>query len=215
MIIPSRHSTLRDAARAQVIEVATHLFHTQGIKNVTMDDIAHALTMSKRTLYQIFADKEDLLLACVVNHNEAEHERMSRLVAETDNVLDCMLTNFAMKMQENGDIKPSFFAEIVKYPKVMSHIEQYQREQEEEAVEFLNRGKEQGLFRSDVNFHIIYKQLIAGINSVLNDDKMSSYPQRDIFANTLLVYIRGCATLRGIELIDNFLQQFHTKLGFD
>lgn len=81
MIIPSRHSTLRDAARAQVIEVATRLFHTQGIKNVTMDDIAHALTMSKRTLYQIFADKEDLLLACVVKHDEAEHERMSRLVS--------------------------------------------------------------------------------------------------------------------------------------
>ena len=215
MTIPSRHSTLRDAARLQVIEVATRLFHTQGIKNVTMDDIARALTMSKRTLYQIFADKEDLLLACVVNHNEAEHARMSRLVAETDNVLDCMLANFAMKMQENGDIKPSFFTEIVKYPKVMSHIEQCQREQEEEAVEFLNRGKEQGLFRSDVNFHIIYKQLIAGINNVLKDKGMESYSQREIFANTLLVYLRGCATLRGIELIDNFLLQFHAKLGFD
>ena len=215
MTIPSRHSTLRDAARLQVIEVATRLFHTQGIKNVTMDDIARALTMSKRTLYQIFADKEDLLVACVVNHNEAEHARMSRLVAETDNVLDCMLANFAMKMVENGDIKPSFFAEIVKYPKVMSHIEQCQREQEEEAVEFLNRGKEQGLFRADVNFHIIYKQLIAGINNVLKDKGMESYSQREIFSNTLLVYLRGCATQQGIELIDNFLQQFHTKLGFD
>ena len=215
MTIPSRHSTLRDAARLQVIEVATRLFHTQGIKNVTMDDIARALTMSKRTLYQIFADKEDLLLACVVNHNEAEHARMSRLVAETYNVLDCMLANFAMKMQENGDIKPSFFTDIVKYPKVMSHIEQCQREQEEEAVEFLNRGKEQGLFRSDVNFHIIYKQLIAGINNVLKDKGMESYSQREIFSNTLLVYLRGCATQQGIELIDNFLQQFHTKLGFD
>ena len=73
MIAPTRHNNPRTQARKTVLEMATKLFHTQGIKNVTMDDISHRLSMSKRTLYQLFSDKEDLLLACVKLHHEREH----------------------------------------------------------------------------------------------------------------------------------------------
>ena len=55
----------RADVRVHIVEVATKMFHHQGLRGVTMDDIAHELTMSKRTLYQIFADKEQLLLDCV------------------------------------------------------------------------------------------------------------------------------------------------------
>ena len=63
-------ATPHNDVRKQIISVAAEMFHQQGIRSVTMDDIAHRLCMSKRTLYQIFADKESLLLACVIQHEE-------------------------------------------------------------------------------------------------------------------------------------------------
>lgn len=50
-------ATPHNDVRKQIISVAAEMFHQQGIRSVTMDDIAHRLCMSKRTLYQIFADK--------------------------------------------------------------------------------------------------------------------------------------------------------------
>ena len=56
--------------RRRVIDAAMKAFAEKGIRSVTMDDVAHILSMSKRTLYQLFADKQDLLLACVKRKDE-------------------------------------------------------------------------------------------------------------------------------------------------
>ena len=89
----------REELRNRIIDIATHAFHSRGIKNVTMDDIAHELTISKRTLYQVFADKEELLLVCIQNETEKENRKMRYLMADSNNVLDLLLASFAEKMQ--------------------------------------------------------------------------------------------------------------------
>ena len=205
MIPPTRHNNPRTQARSTVLEMATKLFHTQGIKNVTMDDISHRLSMSKRTLYQLFSDKEDLLLACVKLHHEREHERMVALAQKSDNVLDFILANYRQRMEETGDVVPSFYADILKYPKVIEFIENHQAAVEDEAVEFLNRGKDEGYFRADVNFHIVYRSMKSIINHMIAEERTEQFTNREIFTNSLIVLLRGCATLKGIESIDRVM----------
>ena len=110
----------REDVRHQVIEVATKAFHSRGIKNVTMDDIAHSLTMSKRTLYQLFSDKEDLLLACAQQRDAHEEARVEELMQKSNSVFDFLLATFAVKMHEMEHIHPSFFAEMLKFPALCS-----------------------------------------------------------------------------------------------
>lgn len=199
---PDRHEALRQ----HVIEAAVKAFLVKGIKNVTMDDIAHSLTMSKRTLYQAFADKEELLLACIQQHTN-ECDRKMGLCMSEDNVLESILTMLALRMKEIHDIKPTFFTEILKYPKVTAYFNEKQKRQENDAVAFLNKGKEQGYFRQDINFHIVYNQLTEGINTIMRNEVLANAPQVEVFRNTVLPYIRGCATLKGIELMDRFLAE--------
>lgn len=194
-----------EAIRQRIIEQAVNAFHQEGVKCVTMDSIAHALSMSKRTLYQMFSDKEELLLACIRWHDEQHEEELSRMLDKQDNVLEFILTIFAKRLEEMQQIKHTFFMEILKYPKVMAYFGEKQQLQEKDAVEFLNRGIEQGYFRRDVNFRIVYNQLTEGINTMLRNKVLQSYSQRELFCNTVLIYLRGCATLRGIELIDKFM----------
>ena len=107
MPVQSPTSLQREDTRNSVIETATQMFHTQGIRNVTMDDIAHRLTMSKRTLYQLFADKEDLLLACIIKHEGDLRHHLSNIISQSTNVLDFLLIIFKAKMQEFDEITPS------------------------------------------------------------------------------------------------------------
>ncbi len=209
----SAHSYMgEDARRNHIIEVATKAFHSEGIRNVTMDHIAHALTMSKRTLYQLFSDKEDLLLACALKREQEEHALIEKLNQQTDNVLDHLLATFALRMREMDDIKPDFFTEIVKYPRVIKFYEQAQKEREAEAVNFLNKGIKQGFFRPNVNFHIVYNQLCTGLSALMTNSDMNQYSQRELFRNTVIPYVRGCATIKGIEIIDRFMDKYDTQM---
>lgn len=69
--------------RKKIVDTALEMFNTRGLRGVTMDDIAQAVHMSKRTLYETFANKEELLAECLmqVNHlincrHRAAHQRV-------------------------------------------------------------------------------------------------------------------------------------------
>lgn len=212
MKLQSSHTMQREANRNHVIEVATKAFHSQGIKCVTMDDIAHQLTMSKRTLYQLFSDKEELLLACIKKHQDDERQELTRISEQTENVLDLILASFAIKMHEMDRITPEFYTDIMKYPNVVAYFEKLNKERESEAVSFLNKGIEQGYFRDKVNFHIVYNVLSAAIDGAMRTQTLNQYTQRELFVNTILTFIRGCATLKGIEIIDKFVEKYHSRI---
>ena len=95
--------------RNNIIEAAVKAFHKDGIKAVTMDHIAHLLSMSKRTLYQVFRDKESLLLACIKKHQEEERLFVEKTKCETDNVLEILLKFFKMSLDDVRHVNPKFF----------------------------------------------------------------------------------------------------------
>lgn len=201
-----------EEVRKQLIEVASELFHKHGIRNVTMDDIAHKLTMSKRTLYQIFSDKEELLLACVMEHEKEESRFSEALLQRTTSVLDFLLMFFAHKLTSMDNITPEFYIDMNKYPRVASHIEQQKKKAEEHAVSFLEKGVEEGFFRKDVNYHIVIRQLLLGMDIFIQNSLIYEYPQTELFINTVIPYIRGCSTLKGIETIDKFIAKQTEKM---
>lgn len=199
----------REEIRIRIIDVSIKEFHSRGVKNVTMDDIAHKLTMSKRTLYQIFSDKEDLLLACIQKRQKEDALYLAKLKEETDNVLDLMLSWFSYKMDQINMIQPEFYTDILKYPRVVTYYETCNRDRESEAIAFLNKGKEQGFFRKEINFHVIYKLLSTSMKMIFHTPELGQYTQLEIFESAVVNYFRGCSTLKGFELIDAFMERFH------
>ena len=57
--------------RDRIIEGAAELFKTYGIKSVTMDSLANQFGMSKRTIYEVFSDKDELLMAVLRQDGKA------------------------------------------------------------------------------------------------------------------------------------------------
>jgi len=202
-----------DEVKARIVEVASQSFREKGLRDVTMDEIAHQLSMSKRTLYQLFTDKEDLLLACVKKHFREEDEMLGSIYAEKNNVMGLLLVVFEINMRQMDNKNLSNIGDCVKYPRVIAFFEENKKAREAEAVAFLEGGKEEGIFLKSVNFHIVYSELAHSFKNLLEGGLLKRYSFREIFFNTVVPYLRGCATVEGIKIIDDFMEEMKKKLG--
>ena len=72
----------------RILSYAIENFSRNGIRNVKMDDIASDLGISKRTLYQLFKDKENLLVECFKYSEKRSAKLYSELIKSTDNILE-------------------------------------------------------------------------------------------------------------------------------
>ena len=94
-----RDASQKAELRERIIMTATEAFTLKGIKCITMDDIAAALGISKRTLYEVFADKESLLKECIL-HKQAERDKYLQAIYEqSNNVLEVILAVFQLSFQ--------------------------------------------------------------------------------------------------------------------
>lgn len=195
--------------RNNIIEAAVKAFHKDGIKAVTMDHIAHLLSMSKRTLYQVFRDKESLLLACIKKHQEEERLFIEKTKCETDNVLEILLKLFTMSLDDVRHVNPKFFTEMRKYPNIVAYHREVSKKHAIEGVAFMQKGIEQGIFKKNIKFEIVVPFMQSKMDMLINNDIFEGYTIREIFVNTIMVMLRGCCTEKGTEMIDKFIEQWN------
>lgn len=99
MMEHGRDASQKAELRERIIMTATEAFTLKGIKCITMDDIAAALGISKRTLYEVFADKESLLKECIL-HKQAERDKYLQAIYEqSNNVLEVILAVFQKSIE--------------------------------------------------------------------------------------------------------------------
>lgn len=104
----------RQQLRARIIKTAEQEFRVRGANAVKMDDIANILSISKRTLYEIFTNKEELLLESVKEESRAfdEHMRVFYEEDEHHNVMDLILEFYKYQMRRLSGLAPTYFADI-------------------------------------------------------------------------------------------------------
>ena len=192
----------------RVIDYATNEFFQKGVRQVTMDDIAKGLQMSKRTLYQLFADKEQLIIACIEVIAEREQQLAVSLIEEQRNVLEIILRIVEQRLKNLQYISVEYVADIIRYEAVTEYIERAREESIKRAANFFEQGIGNGLFRSDVNFGIVMHAMISRVDQYIRSREAYSYSVQDRFINTILFHLRGCCTLKGIELIDTFIEHY-------
>ena len=196
---------LHENIRKRIIEVAMKAFYAKGVRNVTMDEIAHELTMSKRTLYQLFSDKESLLLAGI-EEQRANHALLMQMRMErTDNVLDLVMYDFCKRLAFIKGITPLFFQDVARFPKVVEAMQNDRMQHMQKAVDFLQSGVKQGLFREDVNFEIIYNLLMNHVDSASSTGRFQHFPPVEVFKHLVFFYLRGCTTPKGMEMMDDYI----------
>ena len=92
-------STYRLSLKGKILEIAMSEFAQRGIKSVKMDDIAKGLNISKRTLYEIYDNKELLLFECLKHAKSQDEMRMMNMMSQQNNVIDIILNIYKIKIE--------------------------------------------------------------------------------------------------------------------
>lgn len=196
----------RKELRGRILEVAMQDIIQRGIRAVKMDDIAGSLGISKRTLYEIFPNKESLLLEGIRLKQAMGEEEMAKYVTEKNpNTMDIIMKFYHMQMEELSSLPLTFITEISRYPLVTDFLRKKHQKSEENANRFFQRGVKEGYFRSDVDYELISRLGEGMTQNAIARQLYFQYEPQYIFRNIIFLFLRGFCTQKGLEYIDNTL----------
>lgn len=120
-----------------ILNTATSEFMNKGIKAVKMDDIANLLGISKRTLYEIFSNKEELLLESVRMCEKEFSDHMSAFENDPDNnVIDIIIEFYNKQIQWLSNINFLYFSDIRKYRRMREYLDSKEQERKNSKMLF-------------------------------------------------------------------------------
>ncbi len=197
----------RQELRVKILQVSIQLFKHHGIKNVKMDDIAAKLGISKRTLYEIYDHKEQLLFECVKYDKEESERSFHDFSKNAANEIEIVAEVIRRNLHNLTQVNPIFFSEIQKYKDVVNYLADKLEQQREKTSVFLKSGIAHGYFLPYINYDIIFTISNEALSSVMSKQYYKQYTLEQIFRNYVIVFLRGFATEKGIRLMDHYLEK--------
>lgn len=202
---PKAISAYKQGLRVKILMTAMTDFRQRGIRAVKMDDVAAELGISKRTLYEIFDKKEDLLFETLKHYYVERREKIQVIVQHCNNVMEIILAVYRLKVEEFQKTNPNFYADMVKYPQVLRFLNQENQSNRARFQQFIERGIKEGFFRSDVNYELTTRLFDALSNYVMQNQLYRQYTMAEIFRNLIFVTLRGMCTERGVRALNSQL----------
>ena len=192
----------RASLRERIIEKAMQDFSKHGIRAVKMDTLAKELGISKRTMYEIFEDKESLLFEGIKVYGERKREYMHSYAEEGHDVIDIIMEAYHMKVEEVRAVNPTFYLDLMKYPRLAQYMKESQQRSQEGFLAFVQRGIQEGYFRLDVNYELVPHIFDALGQYILTNSLVQKYSVEELFSNCFLIALRGFCTEKGLRTID-------------
>lgn len=197
----------RASLRERIIEKAMQDFSKHGIRAVKMDTLARELGISKRTMYEIFEDKESLLFEGIKVYGERKREYMHSYAEEGHDVIDIIMEAYHMKVEEVRAVNPDFYLDLMKYPRLAQYIKEAQQKSREGFLAFMKRGVDDGYFRPDVNYELVPHIFDALGQYILTNSLVQQYSVEELFSNCFLIALRGFCTDKGLHTIDKLMAE--------
>lgn len=201
-----RWTGYRASLKDRIVDKAMQLFVQHGIKAVRMDDIAHSLTISKRTLYEIYGNKEALLVEVMLKVREREEAELRAIGQRSKNVMETILNVYYLRTEQMRNTNPLFFIDLAKYPSVVKILKSNHERTHSDFMRFIERGVGEGYFRSDIDYELVYFMFNAFSEQCKTEHIFQKYSLERIFRNNVFVVIRGICTQKGIDLLEQFMQ---------
>ena len=198
--------------RSRIIEGAAELFRAYGIKSVTMDSLANHLGMSKRTIYEVFSDKDEILIGVLKWMAEKQRDLVKKVLDESDNAIVAIFRLLEINSDHFQNMSPAFQVDMKKFHNevLMKKGDKCEMPDFRNNQQVIERGIKEKHFRKDINPDLVNRCMDLLVRSIMNNDlyPFDQYTRRDVIRNVLINYLRGISTSEGLELINNLEKKF-------
>ena len=187
------------------------LYNKYGIKTITMDDVARELCISKKTLYQFVTDKDDLVGKYIDYEIELRQEEICRCFKSELNAIEELfaISIFMNKMMREQN--PATEYDLKKY--YPNHYQTIVKVRRERMYNYLllnlNKGKEEGLYRQEMNQDVIAKLYLSRSENIHLDTlfTVEEFTSIKLFVELITYHVRGIATEKGIAVLENKIKE--------
>src|SRR6195952_4471597 len=189
----------------RIIAGGEELFLSAGIKSVTMDDIAKYLGMSKKTIYQFFKDKNELVMALVKKKLQEDEDQMATIISQSANVIEEMINMMKCSEEIFSRINPIVIHDMQKYhPDAWKQFQNFKADVLVRTLEeLLSKGIKQGYIRPDIDVKIMARvrvsQVEFGFNTVMFP--VAEFNPWKVQVQFLEHFNYGICTLKGYKLL--------------
>ncbi|MFC3417699.1 TetR/AcrR family transcriptional regulator [Algoriphagus hitonicola] len=187
--------------REKILDVSMEQFARFGVRNITMDDLARQVGISKKTLYQEFKDKKELVMEAFHRMLSLDQEKMCFIMESEDGVIEHLVNLSKMMRERLSGINPIAILEVQKYfPEAWAIFEKHKEEVILlDLVNVLEKGKKLGYFRKEIDSTILARLRVNQITSAL--EQTNSHTQTHDLVEVQM------------EMMDHFLHGIFTEKG--
>lgn len=199
-----------------IIEESDKLFCQYGFKSVTMDDIAKHLGLSKKTIYQNFADKNELVDILIADKLGNQSCKMNDCAKNAKNAIHEIFLTIADIKELMGALNPKLFYDLQKYhPKSWLKFRNFKEKNLLITIHNnLKRGIEEGLYRSEINVDIL-SQLRLDHSSIVFQEHdhytMNKYNIAQVIIEITEHFLYGISNEKGLALIATYKKELQNN----
>lgn len=201
-------------SKEHIAQRAMQMFSARGFKAVRMDDIAQLLGVSKRSLYELFGDKEGLLYEAVISYFESIRHQQIALCAGAADVLEklfIVLNDILERSEQVGrmmtDLKRS-------YPAVHDRlIREGAARNREELRAMLREGINGGIFVDNFHIDLAISVLYYTASAVTHHELTppEGISEQKAFMQIVSTFFRGISTAKGLQLVDRYRLRYELR----
>ncbi len=199
--------------KENILHKATDLFLTLGFKSVTMDDLAHELGISKKTIYSHFENKTQLVKECTMNLFWYISKGIDDICGLGLNPIEELyeIKKFVMLHLKDERSSPQYQLQKY-YPKIHYTLRSKQFDVMRECIILnLRKGIEMGIYRENLNIEFVSRIYFAGVNSVKDQMLFPTdlFPMTGLMDDYLEYHLRGIVTPKGRQILNDIINSNH------
>lgn len=200
--------------KERVIAHVAEMIKQMGVRSIRMDDVASSLGMSKRTLYEMFGDKEDLLFESIKLISEVRPRQILSQIGECENSLE-LLFKCSRAILEGGivsDVEKRMALNLKKfYPDIAEKVLHYHSEVSINALKgTLKQACDEGYIEPNIDIELMIRLFFSVVSSAVYENSLMiprEISREEAYGALTVNFFRGIATHKGIDVIDEYLSK--------
>lgn len=198
-----------DEKRLEIMERASAVYMKHGIKAITMDDLARELNISKKTIYENFANKDELIFSIIQLKTEMDSALCMNCLQQSENAIESLICISRVVATHIGGVNSTVFYDLRKYHRdswdvLNQHKQNFVLDMIKENI---IKGMKEGLYRSDTDVEIAARFYVGAIELLLSEITFPSthFSFDHVFEELIRYHVSGIASSNGLSYISDKL----------
>lgn len=196
--------------REKILRNSMNLMMRIGAQSVTMDMVARDCGISKRTLYETFPNKHNLISDVIKYNQQQANEKFTQIFEQASNSFEAMMGVYTVAREFIQKTSPVFLTDLKRlYPEVFDEYKAQEMDHILTLAKIIRRAKDEGLVLPGIKCKIAAFLFNNSLRSIhhMQDFPFPEYSATEVFDGAFLNFMRGIATIKGQKIIEDYVVQ--------